>query len=89
MTSTNKELLERIAELEKEKADLKANRRVVSVKAKETGTVAVYGIRARFPVSYYPAEWDVIFAQRDKILAACTADQRKVAEDNRKAKQAG
>ena len=81
--STLKQAEARIAELEAKLAD----KRKVSVKPKDTGTVVVYGIRARFPVSYYPGEWDVIFAQKDAILAACTPAQRKVAEDNREAKR--
>jgi hypothetical protein len=84
--ANNAQMAARIAELEAKLADAESKAksgRVVSVKAKDTGTVCVYGLRARFPASYYPAEWDVIFAHKDAILKACTPEQRKLAEDNR------
>ena len=69
MANTQKDLLARIAELEAERdeakaeaAEAKANRRVLSAKANERGCVSVYGIRQQFPLSYYPEEWDTIFS---------------------------
>jgi hypothetical protein len=77
--STLKQAQARIAELEAKLAD----KRKVSVKHNpETGTVNVYGLRARFPVSMYPGEWDVIFAQRDAILSVCKV-ARPIAEAHR------
>jgi hypothetical protein len=76
---TQKELLARIAELEAQAA----GKRTVTVKVnEETGTVNVYGLRARFPISAYPGEWDVIFAQRDAIVAQCKV-ARPIAEAHR------
>ena len=80
--NTLKQAEARIAELEAKLAD----RRKVSVKHNpETGTVNVYGLRARFPVSMYPGEWAVIFAQRDAIEAVCKVDS-PIADAHRKAK---
>ncbi len=81
--STVKELQAQVDTLTAKLAD----KRKVSVKTKDTGTVVVYGIRSRFPVSYYPGEWDVIFAQKDAILAACTPAQRKLADQKREEKR--
>ena len=66
--STLKQAEAKIAELEAKLAD----RRKVSVKhSSETGTVNVYGLRAKFPISMYPGEWQVIFAHADLIKAEC------------------
>ena len=35
----------------------------------ETGTVAVYGLNARFPVSLYPSQWERLLASADAIRA--------------------
>ena len=77
--TSEKALLARIAELEAQVA----KKRQVSVKHNgETGTVNVYGIRARFPVSLYPGEWDIVFAQADAIKAECKV-ARPIAEKHR------
>lgn len=68
MADTLKAAQARIAELE---AKL-AGKRNVSVKHNaETGTVNIYGIRARFPVSLYPGEWAIVFANADAVKAEC------------------
>lgn len=76
---TQKELMARIAELEGKLA----GKRTVTVKVNEdTGTVNLYGLRARFPFSAYPGEWDVIFAHRDAIVEQCKV-ARPIAEAHR------
>jgi len=88
MSNTTKDLLARIAQLEAEVADAKSARRVISAKSNDRGIVSVYGIRQRFPLSYYPEEWDLIFsdAVREKVTAATTAEVRKAAAKTKAAK---
>lgn len=82
--STLKQAEAKIAELEAKLAD----RRKVSVKHNpETGTVNVYGLRAKFPISMYPGEWAVIFAHVDAIKAVCKV-AAPIADEHRKARDA-
>ena len=74
-----------LAEVEALKAKL-AGKRNVSVKHNpETGTVNIYGIRARFPVSLYPGEWAIVFANVDAVKAACKV-AAPIADKHREAK---
>jgi hypothetical protein len=71
MNTLKQDLASALAENEALKAKLADKRKVWVKHNPETGTVNVYGLRARFPVSMYPGEWAVVFAQRDAIEAAC------------------
>ena len=50
----------------------------LSAKVSEKGAVSVYGVRQRFPITYYADEWEVIFAHADKIKAFIKAHRKEL-----------
>ena len=66
---TQAEMLAKIAKLEGEKQELAdaAARKVQFKVSPKTGIVCVYGIRTRMPISAYASEWEILFANRDRL----------------------
>ena len=50
----------------------------LSAKVSEKGAVSVYGVRQRFPITYYADEWAVIFANADEIKAFIKAHKSEL-----------
>ena len=47
----------------------KGNGPVLSAKVSEKGAVCLYGVRQKFPITFYADEWDVILEAAPKIRA--------------------
>jgi hypothetical protein len=52
----------------------------LTIKAGVSGTVCLYGIRAKGPAAYYPEEWEKIFTQVEAIRAFIKANPDKVSQ---------
>jgi hypothetical protein len=66
-TETTEQL---IARLQRENASLKANQpkpRKLELKVSEKRAVSLYGIRARFPLTFYKQEWEQVLNMADTI----------------------
>ena len=50
----------------------------LSAKVSEKGAVSVYGVRQRFPITYYQDEWEVILDAGPKIRAFIKANKAKL-----------
>ena len=64
-------LAQRVAELEALNASLKASLHKpakISLKVSEKGALSVYGL-GRFPATFYPEQWNTIFAKSEDIKA--------------------
>ena len=72
---TNEELLARIAELEREKAQRRSGS--LSFKVSEKGAVSVYGM-GRFPVTLYYEQWTRLFNAAEDIKAFLEENKNKL-----------
>ena len=72
---TNEELLARIAELEREKAQRRSGS--LSLKVSEKGAVSVYGM-GRFPVTLYYEQWTRLFNAAEDIKAFLEENKNKL-----------
>jgi hypothetical protein len=54
------------------------NMATLSAKVSEKGAVSVYGVRQRFPITYYADEWEVILNAGPKIRAFIKANKDKL-----------
>lgn len=89
MSENTNDLQARIAELEAEKAKLeKKVKNATRVQISEKGCVSLYGVR-RFPVSFYPSEWEVIFGAKEDIESFIekNAEKLQAKADAKKAAQ--
>jgi len=50
----------------------------LSAKVSEKGAVSVYGVRQRFPITYYADEWEVILNAGPRIRAFIKANKDKL-----------
>lgn len=50
----------------------------LSAKVSEKGAVSVYGVRQRFPVTFYADEWEMILDAGPKIKAFIKANKGKL-----------
>jgi hypothetical protein len=56
------------------------NMATLSAKVSEKGAVSVYGVRQRFPITFYQDEWQMLFAHADKIKTFIKANKAKLKE---------
>jgi hypothetical protein len=56
------------------------NMATLSAKVSEKGAVSVYGVRSRFPVTFYQDEWLLILAHGEKIKAFIKANKKDLKE---------
>lgn len=47
----------------------KGNGPVLSAKVSEKGAVSLYGVRQKFPITFYQDEWEIILDAAPKIRA--------------------
>ena len=69
---TKEELLERIAELEKQAGTRKAGR--LEFRVSDKGGVSVYGL-GRFPVTLYCEQWERLLAAAGELSAFITQEK--------------
>jgi hypothetical protein len=48
----------------------------LSAKVSTKGAVSVYGVRQRFPITFYADEWEVLFDNAAKIRAFIKANKK-------------
>lgn len=52
----------------------------LSAKVSEKGAVSVYGVRQRFPITFYQDEWLTLFAHAEKIKSFIKANKKDLKE---------
>lgn len=52
----------------------------LSAKVSEKGAVSVYGVRQRFPITFYADEWETLFKNADRIRAFIKANKKDLKE---------
>jgi hypothetical protein len=65
-----------IARLQKENAALKAaapKPRKLELRVSEKKAVSLYGVRARFPLTFYKQEWEQVLSMADQIRSFIAA----------------
>lgn len=90
-TATLQELTAEVERLRQQNASLLAAKAAkLTIRGNpDTGTVSVFGINGRFPVSLYPDQWSAVFAAMDMIKTECKRDDiRHAAALSRDAKRA-
>lgn len=66
----------KLAEKDAEIAALKASKtRAIRAKATDKGGISLYGV-GRYPVTLYPDQWDVVFAEGKAHVEACYAENK-------------
>jgi hypothetical protein len=50
----------------------------LSAKVSEKGAVSVYGVRQKFPITFYADEWELIFAHAAKIKEFIKAHKKEL-----------
>jgi len=50
----------------------------LSAKVSEKGAVSLYGVRQKFPITFYADEWEVILEAGPKIKAFIKANKAKL-----------
>lgn len=73
---TYEELLAKVGQLEKDKANSQA--RGTSLKIGEKGGVSFYGL-GRFPITLYRSQWETLIAKAPEITAFIEANSDKLA----------
>lgn len=50
----------------------------LSAKVSEKGAVSVYGVRQKFPITFYADEWEVLFTHASKIREFIKAHRKEL-----------
>jgi hypothetical protein len=70
MAGNDDELREEVERLRAENDALKTQKtKELRLQVSQKGAVSLYGIRQRFPITYYADEWEIMLGMGDQIRA--------------------